>query len=190
MISTSPAFHLRKDYLFSPSSLGVITQIGFSLSQWWIWHAHEPGHAAPFPLRLHPIVHPAVRPTPERVRSGDVLLPSVREVIDRLLGIQTQEVSPASTPLQTLTTRARFQTSHRPIQDISPPPGRHRASTLLPLAHHPANISHLLVPRVKINGTPLLVLLPCLPEIAILDSKANMGPAPSTRIMVVSLVQT
>ena len=29
MISTSPAFHLRKDYLFSPSSLWVITQIDF-----------------------------------------------------------------------------------------------------------------------------------------------------------------
>lgn len=68
MISTSPAFHLRKDYLFSPSSLGVITQIGFSLSQWWIWHAYEPGHAAPLPLRIRAIVPPAARPTPKCVR--------------------------------------------------------------------------------------------------------------------------
>ena len=191
MISTSPAFHPRKDYLFSPSSLGVITQIGFSLSQWWIWHAHEPGHAASFPHGIRPIVPPAIGPTPERVRCGDVLLSSIQEMIDRLLGIQTQEASPASTLPRTLTTRARFQTSHRPIQDFSLPPGRHRASTLLPLVHRPINTSHLLVLRVTTNG--ILHLAPHLshPEMAILDSsKDNMGPVPSTRILVVSPVQT
>ena len=192
MISTSPAFRPRKDYLFPPSSLGVITQIGFSLSQWWIRPAHEPGHAASFPLGIRAIVPPTIRPTPERVRPGDDLLPSVRDVIGCLLGIQTQEVSRPSTLLQTPTIRARFQTSH-PVQDFSPPPDRHRASTLLPLVRPPVNTSHLLVLQVITNGTPLPAPLPCHLEIAILDSKDNTGPVPSTRMLagsLVSLVQT
>ena len=190
MISTSPAFHLRKDYLFSPSSLGVITQIDFSLSQWWIWHA-QPGHAAPFPHRIRAIVPPATRPAPQRVRCGYVLLPTLREAIDRPFstGIRAQEVSPANTLLQTLTIRARFQTSHRPIKDI-PPPGRLRSSILLPLAHRPTNTSHLLALQVKTPGTPLLAPLPCHPEMAILDSKDNTGLGPSTRTLEVSPVQT
>ena len=181
MISTSPAFHLRKDYLFSPSSLLVITQIGFSLSQWWIWHAHEPGHAAPLPLGICTIVPPSAGPTPERVRRGDILLPSVREVIDRLLftGSRTQEASRASTLPQAF---------HRPIKAIHPPPGRPRASILLPLARPPISTSHL---RAKTNGTRLLVLLlPCRPEMAILDTKGNMDPVPSTRTLAVTPAQT
>jgi len=49
--------------------------------QWWIFHTHQPRPTAPFPLWVYAIVHLTVRPTTQRVRTGDVLLSSAEDVI-------------------------------------------------------------------------------------------------------------